>query len=713
MRSEQAIFDDLAAVCASSGYAHALAFLCFRDNLVKLGPTLKAKHLQELAGPSHLIRTELTTLVGLMVKTPIDYSLPTPAIIERYINTTDSLLVELHDAMSRTMIAHVFDSTTSAPPNNPFADGQVLREPIFYGGESAYTFQYRDFSVQKYKADNEWLVKHKHFSIEDAREVVTAICKLQSEKVAYTLDHFASLPPDQWTVLPGFFFSAEELSTHSGINIDLITPVLHAFALPAEERNSSFATLSDFNAAAAYPILRASPTDFVLLQQYCLLEALYESPFYWLSNDPAYQATAMGHRGQYSEAFSKECLARVFGSSHVFSNVEIRESKGKLLGEIDVLVLFGDRALVIQSKSKRLTLEARKGNDLRLKDDFQKGIQAAYDQGLQCAKALSGSYEFVSRDSGPIAVPNNIIEISILCVLADHYPALSFQARQFLVFEESELIAPPFVMDVFTLDVLSEMLRSPLRFLSYINRRTRYSDRLVAAHELTILAYHLKRNLWIQERYDLFALSDDISVDLDVAMMVRREGLQGKGTPDGILTRLNNTQVGRLIERIEHTPNPSTIALGFELLSINEDAIQAIGRGIDLITQVAHRDGKHHDFTIALGNGESGLTVHCNDYRPDLAERRLGEYCVRRKYAQKAPRWFGLCLRPGTADLRFGIYLKGEWKYDTSLEAAAKRMAKPVKSPKLWLTKHRSRKPGRNDPCPCGSGKKYKKCCLK
>ena len=24
----------------------------------------------------------------------------------------------------------------------------------------------------------------------------------------------------------------------------------------------------------------------------------------------------------------------------------------------------------------------------------------------------------------------------------------------------------------------------------------------------------------------------------------------------------------------------------------------------------------------------------------------------------------------------------------------------------------RSRPPGRNDPCPCGSGKKYKRCCL-
>ena len=27
--------------------------------------------------------------------------------------------------------------------------------------------------------------------------------------------------------------------------------------------------------------------------------------------------------------------------------------------------------------------------------------------------------------------------------------------------------------------------------------------------------------------------------------------------------------------------------------------------------------------------------------------------------------------------------------------------------------RNRGEKVGRNDPCPCGSGKKYKKCCLK
>lgn len=33
------------------------------------------------------------------------------------------------------------------------------------------------------------------------------------------------------------------------------------------------------------------------------------------------------------------------------------------------------------------------------------------------------------------------------------------------------------------------------------------------------------------------------------------------------------------------------------------------------------------------------------------------------------------------------------------------RLAKPVAPAKA------ADKPGRNDPCPCGSGKKYKKCC--
>jgi uncharacterized protein len=35
-----------------------------------------------------------------------------------------------------------------------------------------------------------------------------------------------------------------------------------------------------------------------------------------------------------------------------------------------------------------------------------------------------------------------------------------------------------------------------------------------------------------------------------------------------------------------------------------------------------------------------------------------------------------------------------------------------IRREKAWDTQHQEKKVGRNDPCPCGSGKKYKKCCL-
>jgi hypothetical protein len=146
--------------------------------------------------------------------------------------------------------------------------------------------------------------------------------------------------------------------------------------------------LSDFNIADAFPILMIG-TDFVLLQWYSLAQSLYESPFFWIESDRQYAPSASANRGHFTERFCRERLESVFGQARVHQNVRISESKSTMAGEIDVLVFFGDRAIIVQAKSKRLTLEARKGSDLRIRDDFAKGVQAAYDQGLACAQRLA------------------------------------------------------------------------------------------------------------------------------------------------------------------------------------------------------------------------------------------------------------------------------------------------------------------------------------
>jgi hypothetical protein len=77
-RTEQEIFDELAALCASQGYAHAIAFLCFRDNIVGYKDELRGEDYAKLFSLERLIRTEISTLIGLMARAPIDYALPSP-----------------------------------------------------------------------------------------------------------------------------------------------------------------------------------------------------------------------------------------------------------------------------------------------------------------------------------------------------------------------------------------------------------------------------------------------------------------------------------------------------------------------------------------------------------------------------------------------------------------------------------------------------------
>lgn len=200
-------------------------------------------------------------------------------MLQDYLNTTERLLRELHDNMTLGWFA---DLPSEKPTDgfNPFDSGGALREPIFYSGESAYGFQYRDCSARKYAADAPWMLHNKGFAIRDACQVLNAICELQMIKVPLIHRGFADLHPDEWTLLPGFEFSIPELASESGIDSSVISMVVDAFAVPTGETNAGFMAVGDFNVAAAYPLIRTRTGTFLLLQQYSALEALYDAPFY-------------------------------------------------------------------------------------------------------------------------------------------------------------------------------------------------------------------------------------------------------------------------------------------------------------------------------------------------------------------------------------------------------------------------------------------------
>ena len=659
-RHEQEVFDDLERLCSSSGYIHALAYISHRDNFISYDGDLTSEVMASSYVPERTIRTEFSTVMGLMLKHHVDFSLPEPSKMQELIDNSRTLLGELHACLNKPMFESlkrtisVQEAGLPIGTSTPFRRGEELREPIFYGGESAYSFQYRDFSVERYAKDSDWLLGNKGFSISDGQAVSEAISRLLNHKIPETIKSMIRLDPSEWTVLPGFSFSLAEISGEAGCASELASAVLAALTVPTSPTNESFTSLGEFNVASACPILRSPTGDYISLQSYGIAEALYDSPFYWMASDAAYRDIAFTHRGAFTEQFVAKRLVKVFGAAHVHRNVNILRS-GDRVSEIDVLVLFSDRAIVCQCKSKKLTLEARKGNDKQIQSDFKKSVQDAYDQALICAKSLGDiNLKFISEYGSEIDIPA-LREIYPVCVVSDHYPALTVQAGEFLKYEAGDSIHPPLVTDVFFIDVLAEMLTSPLKLLSYINRRVGIGQKVTSINELTVLGYHLKQNLWIDKQFDLVMLDDNIAIDLDTAMTVRREGVRGDRTPKGILTHLDGTPVGRMVEAIEGRPEAELVDLGFLLLTLGSDTLNTLNRGLEEIARQTTIDRKNHDFTRAFDEGDTGLTIHCGTLSNAEAKVKLARHCELRKYAHQAETWFGLVVREDDGLPKFGL----------------------------------------------------------
>lgn len=714
-RSEAEIFEELRILTAQPGYVHAVASICYRDNIVSFQGEYKASDLEYLFDRKRLNRNEISTLLGLMMRQPVDLTELDEDTQKGYVSRTDELLGELHGAMTGLAIGELMSQAQQGVANDDFWQGAMMKEPIFYGTESAYSFQYRDFFAEKHAPDDEWLESVMGFSSAQALRVAGAMCSLMDARATNGRGTVGETKVGEIPVGPVlelFEFTAQEITQHSGQEIDVVEAVFKA--LTFNGYNGQFNEIGDFNQIAATPLLPTGRGSVLLFSHYSIYEALYESPFFWMNQDENYKQQASDNRGAFTEQFSQRRLASVFGKASVYTNVNIFEGK-RIVAEADVLVIFGDRVIIVQAKAKKLTLAARKGNDRQIKADFAAAIQKAYDQGAECAAAINAGKCRLEDDRGQIVVlPTQIKEIYPFCAVSDHYPALAFQASQYLKYSSDEIVRPPFVMDVFLLDVLAEMLDTPLRFLSYVRMRIESSNKLMMGHELTALAYHLRCNLWLDDEFNLVMLEDSIAADLDTAMTVRREGVPGKRVPEGILTKMRGTFYERLIEQIEHRPQPAILELGFTLLSMGEETCKAVHKAIESLTNMAKIDGKRHDFVLGMSEPGTGICFHCNPTPSKEAVRTLEVHCAKRKYAQRAAQWYGVSVGL-KGEIQFGITLNHPWERSPEMDELTKDM-KPSSSfgraIKTMEQALRPKKYGRNEPCPCGSGIKYKKCCL-
>lgn len=720
IRPESDIFSQLETICSYTGFFEVIAFFCWKDCFIHAtNGELNSEALAQQHDRSKLSRTELSTLIGLACKNGFSEKSLSKDELMSISTQVWNLLEELHSSFySPVDIEQLLKDEKS--PDEIFGSGAFMREAIFYSGEGVLKHQYRDLSEVRYKDDNPWIEKNKGFLIEQASKVISAIESLQIEKSNELIKESESLYLPSYLAI--FKFTVQEVAQYSQLSENIVINVINAFSAAPDEGMQTFNSVDSFNHRNAYPIIKLDKSEYLSFQAYSLWEALYESPFFWFNADKPYSSTASKNRGAYTENFTAQRLEKVFGKENVYTNIDIYDGKNRA-GEIDVIVTFGEIAIVIQAKSKKLTIEARKGNSQKLENDFKKAVQDAYDQALICAELLQRKGLSYKNECGDdIVFKNSFKTIFPVCIVSDYYPALAAQARQFLKYKITETIKVPYVMDVFLIDLITEMLESPLFFLDYIFKRTDFGDSIMSNHELVILATYLKQNLFFEENPSLVVLAEDISVDLELAMLGRREGIETPRTPNGILTLHEGRHSGSILDDIEHSSDYGLLKLGFHLLSLSGSAIDLFNNALTQMIDLYHEDGKHHDCTLPILEEKTGLTVHCNEDNSESATKKLLIHCEKRKYTCKANTWVGLCFSPLKRRFRFSIFLDSPWENSAEMDELVGDLPEiskehEVKDGKVNFKRIRKmankrKKIGRNEPCPCGSGNKYKRCCL-
>ena len=441
-RTEEQIFSDIVDVCTRPGYPHVIAYLIFRDNAITGGKTITGEDLTRMQSDERLNRNEINALIGCMVKADIDWTIPSPYQFDEMVSTSDRLLREYHDRIiydaagtfSEENIANDFDATST---------GEELREAILYAPESSYVFQFRDMAAERYSSDAEWIRENRGYDPNDARAICKAISKSQIEVLNSTSDALRTKPPEEWSMLSGFRLNIKEITSKSGVTEAQVEAFLSVFTCDAAHRNEDYKHIDDFNPASITPIILGPDGERYLFQYYPLVEATYESPFFWMHDDKDYRPTAAKHRGMFTENFLETRLRMIFSDQAVFPNVNVYRGKDRLLGEIDCLVLFGEYALLFQAKSQQLTLPARQGKLAILEKNFQRAVQKAYDQAVTCAQAMNEAGVRFECPDGTELDLTQVEHVYPICVIADHYPALAVQTRAFLKSKMDSMLKPP------------------------------------------------------------------------------------------------------------------------------------------------------------------------------------------------------------------------------------------------------------------------------
>jgi len=771
MRKTEIVIKDLKSLISSKGYIYALCMIIFED--FHINP----EKIQELNLIKRLSHKEVSLLLGFLIQSQINFAPPDSwqDLIQMKQKTYElmeglhqSFMIPFVEKMQKNLEKKHEKKDLMKEQKEFFGKGDMLTEPIFYSGTGVYDFQYLDFLERKYKYDKNWLSEKKNFDIEQTKNITLQIKNILQEKSKkvrlydikerlpqITEDikkknlnedwekHKKELLPmlelyqyvelffedvtdkknlsmdgigeDEWK---SFYKELIELFVIKKSDFDSdvdIQSFLNNFSISIKRGlNSQFKTIGNYNLINSHPVIKLDEEKYLVPIPFLLFEAIYESPFYWMTKNKKYEDQAGKNRGRVGEEITYELLSKVFGEDKTFKSVKIITKKGKDDTDIDVLCTLGSKALCVQVKSKKLTTLSRIGNDEQLQKDFQEAVQDAYEQGLVSrSKILEKNAKFIDENGNEIKLSEEIDEVYIMGITTENYPSLTHQAHVMLDKKNNNPF--PIVLTIFDLDLLTYYLNDPYDFLYYIRQRTSLMDYFKADEEMSFLGYHLEQKLWKIPKVDGCLIATSFAQLVDRNYYPLKAGLEVSDDGDTIKNRWKNEDFDRLCDQLKNISQAKITDIVFHLLDQSGNARKNL---VDLIIKTKQKtlnDGKTHNFSMPPDDSYSprvGVTYSSlNSDNTEELGKNLLTLCQVRKYKNKGDVWIGFgSLKNSYNMIDLVVFKDQKWEYNEELEKMSKIILEGKGHGRFIRI---GKKIGRNEKCPCGSGLKYKKCCGK
>lgn len=391
--------------------------------------------------------------------------------------------------------------------------------------------------------------------------------------------------------------------------------------------------------------------------------------------------------------------------------------------EADAVVIWGPFLLVVEAKGKRLPREAMRGSKAKLKQTLQSNIQDAFYQARRVVRILErdGKISFKEKDTGRNIeiTKDRLSRVMPISVTLQH---LSGIATQLAVTQRLGLFkgkAYPWSVCIDELEVITRFVGSPDAFLYYIERRTAHQSSEVSfsGDELDIFGQYLDTRLHPsvyegnpefsghngskmvgfndgQERFEKVYFSEwenEPKTEADPKLQL----------PQGIEP---------LLQELRRREDDGARWIAFSLLGFSNTALRRLAAAVDDVRGAQCEGSRVQRITVREDDIVINVMAHAGldtkaFYQNTLLRTRLEHYRAR----SRATFTLGIDQRNRVQAFETASWIEGPWQREDVME---RLLAEDREVPRRMQLYRSAKKPGRNDPCPCNSGKKFKRCCL-